>query len=270
MSLLIQNLSVSVAKKQILKDINLEIDSGQIHALMGPNGSGKTTLAQVVMGSPNYKIKDNRPKIKINNKDIAGLTADKRAREGLFLAFQNPIAIPGVSVANILRMAYQAVKKEKPQTSKHNPALSVWEFNKILLSKAQGLGIQKDLLSRSLNEDFSGGEKKKLEMLSALLLSPKYAIFDEIDTGLDVDALKTIADAILELKEQGTGILLITHYQRILKFARPDFVHIMIGGKIVESGGYGLAEEVEKEGYKKWIDFKLRVQKSKIKSKFKV
>ncbi|MBI4991345.1 ABC transporter ATP-binding protein [Candidatus Gottesmanbacteria bacterium] len=201
--------------------------------------------------------------LKINGKDIKNLKPDERAREGLFLAFQNPVAIPGVSVANLLKTAYQIIQSTNYPINKlsnqqikktYNPALSVWEFNEMLVEKAKKLGIPQEFLRRSLNEAFSGGEKKKLEMLQALVLEPKYAIFDEIDTGLDVDALKIVAKAIDELKKTGCGVVVITHYQRILKFAKPDFVHILVKGKIVASDGGKLAQTVEKSGYKKWSE----------------
>ncbi len=270
MSLIIKNLSVSLGEKIILKDVNLEILPGKTHVLMGPNGSGKSTLAQVLMGNPNYELGIKNYELRIDKKDITKMKPDERGREGLFLAFQNPVAIPGVNVANLLKMAYQlkkqttdnlpaqAGKQQKPKdkilpTKTYNPALSVWEFNEMLVKKAKSLYIPQEFLRRSLNEQFSGGEKKKLEMLQAVVLEPKYAIFDEIDTGLDVDALKIVADGISKLKKQGTGVLLITHYQRILKFVKPDFVHILVGGKIAEEGDYKLAQEIEKSGYKRWV-----------------
>lgn len=257
MSLLISHLSVALNERTILTDINLEIIPGSLHALMGPNGSGKSTLAGALMGDEKYKVstkgrssvgrKMQNSTVTIDGKNIIGLATDERAREGLFLAFQNPIAIPGVNVANLLRTAYQKRQKEKKQS----PA-SLMEFNTKLLAKATMLGIQKDFLRRSLNEEFSGGEKKKLEMLQAIVLSPKYAVFDEIDTGVDVDALKIIAQSIAQLKRNGIGVLVITHYQRILRYARPDRVHILVNGTVVESGDASLAQEVEKEGYKRW------------------
>ena len=192
----------------------------------------------------------------MNGTQIIKLKPDERARQGLFLAFQNPISIPGVTVANLLRTAYQLRKKQKTKNKKqkklHNPALSVWEFNERLVVAAKKLGIPQEFLRRSLNEEFSGGEKKKIEMLQAIILEPKYAIFDEIDTGLDVDALKIVANAISLLKKHGTGVLLITHYQRILRYVKPDFVHIVVAGRIVENGNYRLAEEIERNGYNKW------------------
>lgn len=259
MSLTIKNLSVSLGERLILNDVNLEILPGKTHVLMGPNGSGKSTLAQVLMGNTSYEVRSMKYEVRINGKDINKLEPDERGREGLFLAFQNPVAIPGVNVANLLKMAYQLLKETRKEVYNlqkinklHNPIFSVWEFNEMLVKKAKLLDIPQEFLRRSLNEQFSGGEKKKLEMLQAVVLEPKYAIFDEIDTGLDVDALKIVADGISQLRKRGTGVLLITHYQRILKFVKPDFVHILVGGKIVKEGNYKLAEEVERSGYKKW------------------
>jgi len=255
MSLKIINLFAALSDKLILKDINLAINPGEVHVIMGPNGSGKSTLAGVLMGNPTYEVKSQKSKVKIDNKDILDLRPDERARMGLFLAFQNPVGIPGVSVANLLRTAYSLKTKNKDNKKKktlHNPVLSVWEFNERLIEKAKKLGIPAEFLKRSLNEEFSGGEKKKLEMLQAIVLAPKYAIFDEIDTGLDVDALKVTSGGIEELRKEGTGILIITHYQRILRFVKPDFVHILIKGSIVATGDYKLAKEVEKNGYKNY------------------
>jgi Fe-S cluster assembly ATP-binding protein len=257
MSLSITHFNVALGKRTILKDISLEIQAGKIHALMGPNGSGKSTLSQALMGSPNYKVSGEKMKISVDGKNITDLKPDERARAGLFLAFQNPVAIPGVTVANLLRAAFMEMHPQndkKGEKKIHNPALSsVFTFNKMLVEKAKLLSVPQEFLSRGLNEEFSGGEKKKLEMLQALVLEPKYAIFDEIDTGLDVDALKIVAEGIFAMKKNKIGILLITHYQRILRFAKPDFVHILIGGKIVEEGPGSLAMEIEKNGYKKWI-----------------
>jgi Fe-S cluster assembly ATP-binding protein len=256
MSLSIKHFSVSLSGRQILQDVSLEIQKGKLHVLMGPNGSGKSTFAASLMGSESYDIQNPKSKIQINGKDISDMPTDERARQGLFLAFQNPIGIPGVNVANLLKSAYQTIRNPKSKVpnpkSTNNPALSVWDFNKLLLEKSKQLHIPQEFLRRSLNEEFSGGEKKKLEMLQAVVLCPKYAIFDEIDTGLDVDALKIVASGISDLKKQGTGVLVITHYQRILKYAKPDFVHILIDGKLVDSGDAKLANYVEKSGYKKW------------------
>lgn len=259
MSLTIRNLSVVLDGKNILKGIHLEIKPGKVYALMGPNGSGKSTLAQVLMGNPSYGIMGEgggKPLVILDKKDITYAKPNERAALGLYLAFQNPLTIPGVSVSNLLKTAYQAIhglKSIKEQSSKYNPSLSVWDFNKILVEKAKKLGLAQEFLRRSLNDGFSGGEKKKMEMLQAQVLRPKYAIFDEIDTGLDVDALKIVATGIQELKKQGTGIVIITHYTRILHFAKPDFVHILIKGELVLSGRYALAQKIEKSGYKNWI-----------------
>lgn len=256
MSLLIKNLFAFLGEKEILKGINLEVKPARIAAIMGPNGSGKSTLAQVIMGNPAYTVSHADSQIQIDGQDILQLKPEERAKKGVFLAFQNPIAIPGVNIANLLRTAFQAIKYQrgvKGQKKMYNPALSVWEFNEFLLKKAKELALPSDFLKRSLNEEFSGGEKKKLEMLQALVLGPKYAIFDEIDTGLDIDALKIVGAGINQLKKTNCGILVITHYQRILKFAQPDEVYILVKGKIVASGGFRLAKEVEKYGYRKWI-----------------
>ncbi len=247
----IENLHASIEGKEILKGIALKINAGEIHAIMGPNGSGKSTLAQSLMGNPSYLGQD-KSKITIGKTDLTTLKTEQRARSGLFLAFQNPISVPGVSVANLLRFAYQAkqakVGEKKNQPKQKNPS-SVWEFNKRLIEQAEILSIPKEFLGRGINDGFSGGEKKKMEMLQALVLEPKFAIFDEIDTGLDIDALKIVATGISQLKEKGCGVLIITHYQRILSYVVPDFIHILVNGKIVKSGGYNLANILEKDGY---------------------
>jgi len=249
MSLQIKNLSASIADKKILNNISLEIKSKSITVLMGPNGSGKSTLAQVLMGHPGYNTQGSaKSEVLLDRIELLSLSAEKRAKLGLFLAFQNPISVPGVNVANLLRMA----SMEKHDKAR-KPDSNILEFNTKLLEKTKKLNIPKDLLRRGLNEDFSGGEKKKLEILQALVLNPKYAVLDEIDTGLDVDALKTVAQSIIELKKRGCGILIITHYQRILKFTKPDNVYILVDGQIKEKGNHMLAEYVEKNGYNKWL-----------------
>ncbi|MBI2617261.1 Fe-S cluster assembly ATPase SufC [Candidatus Gottesmanbacteria bacterium] len=255
MKLTITNLSAHLADRQILKDVSLSLLTGKVYALMGPNGSGKSTLAQIIMGNPAYEIPNPKSQIQINKKNILSMKPDERARQGIFLAFQNPITVPGVSVGNLLKTAYQSIHGKKPKGNGvvANPALSVWEFNTLLVEKAKNLGIPQEFLGRAVNDNFSGGEKKKLEMLQALTLKPKFALFDEIDTGLDVDALQTVARTIMDLKRQGTGVLIITHYQRILKYVKPDFVHVLVNGSIVASGGYTLAKDIEKNGYKKFI-----------------
>lgn len=254
MSLSVKNLSISLSKRLILQNIGLEITKGTVTALMGPNGSGKSTLAKTLMGITNQESGIRNYQLRMDGRNIRDRKPDERARLGLFLAFQNPIAIGGVNVANLLRTAFLSRKdnqrgKVKPA---HNPALNVWDFNKMLVEKAKLLHIPKEFLGRYINEDFSGGEKKKMEMLQALILKPKYAIFDEIDTGLDIDSLKIVALGILELKKQNTGILIITHYLRILKYLKPDFVRVLINGRITASGGYKLAQKVEENGYGEW------------------
>lgn len=252
MNLQIKNLTASVANKEILKKVSLTLEPGKIIALMGPNGSGKSTLAQVLMGHPVFQIESKSSSIKIGSEEIKNLSPDKRACLGLFLAFQNPVSVPGVNVANLLRTAKIEAERKTAKKS-HNPALNVIAFHELLFKETQKLNIAKELLKRGLNEDFSGGEKKKLEMLQAIILNPKFAVFDEIDTGLDVDALKIVAGGIARLKKKGCGILIITHYQRILKYVKPDYVYILVNGKIKEKGTAALAKIVENSGYKKWL-----------------
>lgn len=254
MSLSIQRLSVTVTDREILREVSLDIHPGELHLLMGPNGSGKSTLAHTLMGNPAYQC-ERFSRVTLDGKNLLVCKVEERSDAGLFLAFQSPVAIPGVSVAQLLRQAVIMRQGANRNPKKNqNPALSVWDFNKILLEKALALGIQRELLGRSLNEDFSGGEKKKLEMLQAIILMPKYAVFDEVDTGLDVDAMKTVAKGINLLRNQGTGCLVITHLIRFLRYVLPDRVHIMAAGRIAESGGKALIREVDKSGYGKWMN----------------
>lgn len=244
-SLEIKNLRVKVDGKEIVKGISLTVEKGQVVALMGPNGSGKSTLAFTLMGHPRYKIASG--KILLNKKDITKLPADERARKGLFLSFQYPQEIPGVSVSNFLRAALNAIKDsngEKP--------ISVLDFHKLLEEKMDLLKINKSFASRYINEGFSGGEKKRMEILQMAMLQPNVGILDETDSGLDVDSLKAVSNGINKIKSPETGILLITHYQRILNYITPHKVYIMIDGKIAKSGSKELALEVEKKGYG-WI-----------------
>ncbi len=235
----IKDLHVSVEGKEILKGINLEINLNEINALMGPNGSGKSTLGCALMGHPNYKI--TKGQIIFNGQDITNLSVDKRARLGLFLGFQHPLEIPGVSVSNFLRTALNSISGEK---------ISVLDFYKVLREKMDVLKIDNKFADRYLNEGFSGGEKKRAEILQLAILKPKIAILDETDSGTDIDALKTISHGINKIKQENEmGCLLITHYNRILNYVKPDKVHVMIDGKIVKSGGPELALELEEKGY---------------------
>lgn len=234
-----EGLSRSEAGKQILRGVSLKIKPGEVHALMGPNGSGKSSLSLALMGHPRYKVTSG--KIKIDGKDISTLTPDKRAKLGLFLAMQYPVAIPGVSVTNFLRSSLRNLN------GKMKPA----EFVKTTKAKMVDLKIDESFARRSINDGFSGGEKKKMEVLQLSILKPKYALLDETDSGLDVDALKIVAQVIKKVSGPKIGILLITHYQRILKYIRPDYVHILIDGRIVKSGDYKLAQEIEESGYAK-------------------
>ncbi|MFH0952501.1 MAG: Fe-S cluster assembly ATPase SufC [Patescibacteria group bacterium] len=241
MSLLqIKNLSVEAEGKLILKGIDLEIKAGSVQALMGPNGSGKSTLAHTLAGNPAYHIKAGS--ILFQGKDITQWPADKRARAGIFLAWQHPPSIPGVTILDLLRAAINS--RRKPDEKIH-----LLKQPEIVTDKMKTLGIESALLERPVNEGLSGGEKKQAEVLQLAVLEPALAILDETDSGLDIDALKVIAEGINKLKTTEQAILLITHYQRILNYIKPDQVHVMIKGKIVESGGQELAVKLEKEGY---------------------
>src|SRR3989338_8863768 len=234
----IKDLHVSIDGKEILKGITLSVDKGKVAAIMGPNGSGRSTLAYALMGHPRYEI--TKGKIMLNGKDITKDAPDERAKKGLFLSFQYPQEIAGVSVSNFLRTALNAKRKEK---------ISVPEFHKLLQQKMELLKMDKNFSLRYLNEGFSGGEKKKAEILQMAVLSPSIGILDETDSGLDVDSLRIVANGVNKLKGPKMGILLITHYQRILNYITPDKVHIVMAGKIVKSGGKGLALQVEEKGY---------------------
>lgn len=263
--LTIEKLRVSIENKEILHDITFTVRPGKVHAIMGPNGSGKSTLSYALMGHPFY-VTAAQSKVKIGNKNILQLPAHERAKSGLFLAFQSPIAVPGVSVTNLLRTAYQEIhgdSSKKKAKDVQNPLLArrwqvsgglgLIEFMQKLKNDAHIIAIEDSFLSRGIHDGFSGGEKKKIEMLQALTLAPKYAIFDEIDTGLDVDALKLVAKGISILAKRGTGVIIITHYQRILKYIEPDVVHILVKGTMVETGSAALAKEIEDEGYQKYL-----------------
>jgi len=235
----IRNLHVRIEEREILRGVDLTIDRGEVHALMGPNGSGKSTLANTLLGHPSYEVTEGS--IVFKGEDITEAEAHERAKAGLFLAFQYPVAIPGVSVANFLRMAINA-KREDP--------IQVKEFREQLRHAIELLDVDRSFTSRHLNDGFSGGEKKRAEILQMAMLKPDIAILDETDSGLDIDALRTVAEGVDKLhSEQGLGALIITHYQRILHYIKPQFVHIMLDGRIVLEGGVELVERLEREGY---------------------
>jgi len=246
-SLQISDLFVKVENQQILNGINLEVPQGEVHAIMGPNGTGKSTLAYTLMGHPKYEIESGR--ITLGGIDLIGMATEERSRLGLFLAFQYPVAIPGVTVANFLRTAINAHRKAKNPDDKGVP---IPEFRKLLTEKMDFLKMDHAMAGRYLNDGFSGGEKKRVEILQMAMLQPTMAILDETDSGLDIDALRIVSEGIESLKSDALGILVITHYQRMLNYLKPDVVHVMVDGKILMSGGPDLALKLEKEGYE-WI-----------------
>ncbi|MBV8899349.1 MAG: Fe-S cluster assembly ATPase SufC [Verrucomicrobia bacterium] len=239
-SIAIQDLSVSIQNQEIIRGLDLEFSQGEVHAIMGPNGSGKSTLAKVIAGHPDYEVTGGD--IFLDGESILGLEPDERARRGLFLAFQYPMEIPGVSNANFLRAALQARLPEGEE-------LEATEFYQRLYEKMDLLEIPRQFTARAVNEGFSGGEKKRNEILQLAMLEPAFAILDETDSGLDIDALKIVAKGVNTLRGPGLGIVLITHYQRLLNHIVPDYVHVMFEGKIVRSGGKELALELEAKGY---------------------
>jgi Fe-S cluster assembly ATP-binding protein len=243
----IKNLHVSVEGKEILKGLDLTVEQGKIHAIMGPNGTGKSTLAYAVMGHPSYQVTEGQ--VTFNDRNLLELEADERSRLGLFLAFQYPVAIPGVTVANFLRTALNAHRRAANPEDKGIP---IPEFRKLLKAKMELLKMDSNFAGRYLNEGFSGGEKKRAEILQLATLEPEIAILDETDSGLDIDALRIVADGVNALMNQKLGVLVITHYQRLLNYIKPDYVHVMLDGRIVESGGPDLALHLEEKGYS-WI-----------------
>ncbi len=241
----INNLHASVEDKDILKGINLDIKAGEVHAIMGPNGSGKSTLSSIIAGKDTFDV--TKGELSLNQEDISELSPEERAHRGVFLSFQYPVEIPGVSVTNFIKTAINETRKAKGL--KDMPAS---EMLKLIKEKANLLEIDRKFLSRSLNEGFSGGEKKRNEIFQMAMLEPKLAILDETDSGLDIDALKIVANGVNKLRNKENAILVITHYQRLLDYIVPDFVHVLIDGKIVKSGTKELAYELEEKGYD-WI-----------------
>lgn len=245
--LVIKNLHVNINDKEILTGLNLTIKPGEIHAIMGPNGTGKSTLAYTLMGHPAYTVSEGE--IWFKGVNLLELEADARACLGLFLAFQYPVAIPGVTVANFLRTALNARRRK---TNPEEKGIAIPEFRKLLKEKMGLLKMDTGFAGRYLNDGFSGGEKKRTEILQMAILTPEIAILDETDSGLDIDALRIVSEGVNTLSGPGLGVLIITHYQRLLNFIKPQFVHIMLGGRIVESGGADLALHLEEQGYD-WV-----------------
>ncbi|MDX6519965.1 MAG: Fe-S cluster assembly ATP-binding protein [Gaiellales bacterium] len=242
--LVIRNLRASIDGAEILNGVDLELSKGEVHAIMGPNGSGKSTLAHVLMGHPAYEVTDGE--VIYKGRQVLELEPDQRSRLGLFLAFQYPSAIPGVTVANFLRLAVNAHRRG--EDGEENP-IRIPEFRKLLQENMETLKIDRSMTSRYLNDGFSGGEKKRMEMLQMAILKPEMAILDETDSGLDIDALRIVSDGVNTLIGPEMGALVITHYSRLLKYIKPDRIHVLVGGRIVRSGGSELADELERDGY---------------------
>jgi len=249
--LVIRDLHVSINDKEIIKGFTLTVPQGEVHAIMGPNGTGKSTLAYTLMGHPNYTVTSGE--VIFNGQNILDLEPDERSRLGLFLAFQYPVAIPGVTLANFLRSAVNARRRAENPADKGIP---VPEFRRMLKEKMAMLKMDPAFAGRYLNDGFSGGEKKRAEILQMAVLQPQIAVLDETDSGLDIDALRIVSEGVNTLRGPGLGVLVITHYQRILNYIRPDVVHVMMGGRIVESGGADLALHLEEHGYD-WVREKL-------------
>jgi Fe-S cluster assembly ATP-binding protein len=242
--LIIRNLHASIDGAEILRGVDLELSKGEVHAIMGPNGSGKSTLAHVLMGHPSYEVTDGE--VVFKGEQVLDLEPDERARLGLFLAFQYPSAIPGVTVANFLRLAVNA--QRRGPDGEENP-VRIPEFRAMLQENMDALKIDRSMTSRYLNDGFSGGEKKRMEMLQMAMLRPEIAILDETDSGLDIDALRIVSDGVNSLVGPEMGALVITHYSRLLKYIKPHHIHVLVDGRIVRSGGSELADELERDGY---------------------
>ena len=242
----IRDLYASIGDKEILKGINLEVKAGEVHAIMGPNGSGKSTLANVLAGHPSYSVTSGE--VLFNGEDLLAMAPEKRAQAGLFLCFQHPVEVPGVRMDHFLRAGFNAIQK-----SKELEEMDVLKFDRLVNDKARIVEMDRDLIKRSVNEGFSGGEKKRNEVLQMAVLEPKLSILDEPDSGLDVDALRIVAQAINELRSPEKAVILVTHYQRILDYVVPDVVHVIMDGRIVMNGGKELALEVESKGYD-WLE----------------
>jgi len=237
----ITNLSASIEGKKILENFDLKINSGEVHAIMGPNGSGKSTLANILSGRKGYEITGN---VSYEGKDLLGIPIEERAQKGIFLAFQYPTEIPGVNTNNFLKTSLNTIRKFKGLKE-----LDSLDFLKLVKEKSKKLKIEEKILSRQLNVGFSGGEKKKNEILQMTILEPKLAILDETDSGLDIDALRIVSDGVNSLRDKSRSFLIITHYQRLLDYIKPDFVHVLVNGKIAKTGCSDLAKELEKDGY---------------------
>ena len=249
--LVINNLHANVGDKEILKGVNLTVNAGEVHAIMGPNGSGKSTLAGVLSGRETYAV--TKGEVVYKGKNLVEMSPEDRAREGLFLAFQYPVEIPGVSNSYFLKAGLNEIRKARGQ----EPLYAV-EFLQLVKSKTNILHIDQSLLNRPVNEGFSGGEKKRNEIFQMAVLEPTLAILDETDSGLDIDALKVVADGVNKLRSKDNAIIVVTHYQRLLNYIVPDFVHVLVNGRIVKSGGKGLALELEEKGYD-WVTESLEV-----------
>ena len=244
----IKNLHASIDNTKILKGLDLTVNSGEVHAIMGPNGSGKSTLASVIAGREDYDVTDGE--INFQGNELSDIGPDERAREGIFLAFQYPVEIPGVSTTNFMKTAVNQIRE-----SKGEKPLDAVEFLKLMKEKMKLVNIKQELLSRSINEGFSGGEKKRNEIFQMAMLDPKLSILDETDSGLDIDALKIVSNGVNALKSKENATVVVTHYQRLLDYIVPDFVHVLMDGKIVKSGDKNLALELEEKGYD-WIKVK--------------